>query len=73
MDKEENKSEITKLSTRGMEDTVLGKWDGYDITRIPKPTARNMKLYMDKINELTETVNRLTALLNQNKNEQRNI
>lgn len=72
MDKEENKSEITKLSTRGMEDTV-GKWDGYDITRIPKPTARNMKLYMDKINELTETVNRLTVLLNQNKNEQRNI
>ena len=32
-----------------------------------------MKLYMDKINELTETVNRLTVLLNQNKNEQRNI
>ncbi len=58
---EENKTEITKLSTWDIADTVV-KWDGYDQTTIPEPTARNMKLYMDKINELTEAVNKLTAL-----------
>jgi len=61
MTTEENKTEITKLSTWDMADTVV-KWEGYDQTTIPEPTARNMKLYMDKINELTEVVNKLTAL-----------
>lgn len=61
MTTEENKTEITKLSTWDMTDTVV-KWVGYDQTTIPEPTARNMKLYMDKINELTEVVNKLTAL-----------
>lgn len=56
-----DREEIEKLSTWDMADTV-GAWDGYDQTTIPEPTARNMKLYMDKINELTEAVNKLTAI-----------
>ena len=44
-----------------MADTVV-KWEEYKNTTLPEPTARNMKLYMDKINELTEAVNRLAAI-----------
>tara|TARA_R110002072_G_scaffold294952_1_gene465549 strand:+ start:67 stop:261 length:195 start_codon:yes stop_codon:yes gene_type:complete len=61
MANEENKTEITKLSTWDMADTVV-KWEEYKNTTLPEPTARNMKLYMDKINELTEAVNRLAAI-----------
>lgn len=58
----ENKTEITKLSTWDMADTHQHCGWCNDQTTIPEPTARNMKLYMDKINELTEAVNKLTAL-----------
>jgi hypothetical protein len=51
--------EIIELSVWDMPDTV-SKPDGWDRKTLPEATARNMKLYMDKINELVQTVNRLT-------------
>lgn len=54
-----NKTEISELSTWDMGDTVY-KQDGYDRKTLPEPTAENMLLYMNKINELVKRVNILT-------------
>lgn len=49
---------IKKLDTWDMSDTVYTQ-DGWDRVQMPEPTAKNMLLFMKKINELTETVNLL--------------
>jgi len=54
-------TEVKKLSTWDLPDTV-SKPDGYDRKTLPEATSENMMIYMDKINELTEVVNRLTEL-----------
>ena len=56
---EENKTEIRELSAWNMPDTV-SKPDGWDRKTLPEATADNMQIMMDKINELVQTVNRLT-------------
>ena len=56
---EENKTEIRELSAWNMPDTV-SKPDGWDRKTLPEATADNMQIIMDKINELVQTVNRLT-------------
>ena len=52
---------VKKLSTWDLPDTV-SKPDGYDRKTLPEATSENMMIYMNKINELTEVVNRLTEL-----------
>ena len=47
---------IKNLDTWNMNDTVCVQ-DGWDRKEMPEPTAKNMLLFMNKINELTETVN----------------
>lgn len=59
MIKEENKTEIRELSAWNMPDTV-SKPDGWDRKTLPEATADNMQIMMVKINELVQTVNRLT-------------
>lgn len=59
---EENKKRIEELSTWDMNDTVE-KYEGYDRISYPEPTAKNMMLFMNKINELTVEVNRLNKCL----------
>ena len=56
---EENKTEIRELSAWNMPDTV-SKPDGWDRKTLPEATADNMQIMMGKINELVQTVNRLT-------------
>ena len=51
--------EIKKLSTWDMPDTVK-KPDGYDLKSLPEATSDNMVVYMKKINELIEVINKLT-------------
>lgn len=54
---------IKKLDTWDMSDTVYVQ-DCWDRKEMPEPTAKNMLLFMNKINELSETVN---ILLEQNR------
>jgi hypothetical protein len=49
---------IKQLSTWDIGRTVEVR-DGYDSKSIPEACPENMKLLMDKINELTEVVNYL--------------
>lgn len=36
--------------------------DGYDMEQVPEPTSRNMKIFMEKINELTDKINELVEI-----------
>lgn len=38
------------------------KPDGYDRKTLPEPTAQNMLIYMNKINELVAVVNKLERM-----------
>jgi hypothetical protein len=60
---EKIKTEINKLRDWDLPDTVI-KWDGYDQKTMPEATSENMHIYMEKINELTEVVNKLIELNN---------
>ena len=62
MENTNESTKITELSTWEMSDTVY-KQDGYDRVTLPEPTAKNMMLYMDKINELISMVNELRECL----------
>ena len=57
----EEETGIKELSTWNLPHAV-SKPDGYNTTQIPEATSENMKIYMDKINDLTYAVNRLTKL-----------
>jgi hypothetical protein len=50
--------QIKKLSNWDLPDTVV-KPDGYERTTLPSPTAENMLIYLEKINELVSLVNQL--------------
>ena len=50
-------AEIKELNAWGMDEEYIP--DGYDMKSLPKPTAQNMEILMDKINELVEAVNEL--------------
>jgi len=50
--------EIKELDTWNMSDTVYTQ-DGWDRKELPEATAKNMALFMDKINELSKAVNLL--------------
>lgn len=52
---------IEELSTFDMETKYVP--DGYDMTQKVVSSDRNTEIMMDKINELTEQVNKLTNLL----------
>lgn len=52
---------IQTLSVWDLPDTVQ-KPDGYDSKTLPESTSENMMIYMNKINELVETVNLLAAI-----------
>ena len=58
MNNENDQNEIKELSTWDLPDTIM-KPDGYDTKTLPEPTAKNMFIYMNKINELVSVVNRL--------------
>ena len=58
MNNEIEQKEIKEISTWDLPDTVM-KPDGYDRKTLPEPTAQNMLIYMEKINELVAVVNRL--------------
>lgn len=53
--------EIKEISTWDLPDTVM-KPDGYDRKTLPEPTAKNMLIYMNKINELVAIVNKLERM-----------
>ncbi len=50
--------EIKELSTWDLPDRVI-KTNGYDREKLPEPTAQNMLIYMNKINELIAAVNKI--------------
>lgn len=53
--------EIEEISTFNMPNTKQVR-DGYDWKSVPEPTPENMELMMDKINELTKTINQLMRI-----------
>lgn len=59
MTTKENKTEIRELSAWNMPDKV-SKPDGCYRKTLPEATADNMQIMMYKINELVQTVNKLT-------------
>ena len=50
---------IAKLDTWDLPDTKRIP-NGYDETSIPEATPKNMLIFMNKINELTDKVNKLS-------------
>ena len=52
-------AKIKELSIYDIPDTV-SKPDGYYRKEVPEATADNMEVLLDKINELTNAVNKLT-------------
>lgn len=61
MNNEIEQKEIKEISTGDLPDTVM-KPDGYDRKTLPEPTAENMLIYMNKINELVAVVNKLERM-----------
>jgi len=59
----ENKNDLRIQGLTGWDfpDTVR-KWVDYDTKSVPEATTNNMVVMMDKINELVETVNKLTEV-----------
>ena len=51
---------IKELSTWDMGDTVH-TYSGYDRVEMPEPTAKNMKLFMEKINELDSSYTNMVS------------
>ncbi|MGK0447553.1 MAG: hypothetical protein ACJA2M_001330 [Polaribacter sp.] len=56
-----NKEGIKEICAWNYSDTCV-KYDGYDRVTMLEPTAKNMHRLMEKINELTKQVNKLTDL-----------
>lgn len=61
MNNEIEQNEIKEISTWDLPDTVM-KLDDYNRKTLPKPTAQNMLIYMNKINELVAVVNKLERM-----------
>jgi hypothetical protein len=61
MNNEIEQKEIKEISTWDLPDTVI-KPDSYDRKTLPEPTAQNMLIYMNKINELVAVVNKLERM-----------
>ena len=61
MNNENEKGQIKELSTWNLPD-VVSKSSGWVGEKFPEPTASNMLIYMNKINELVEAVNRLERI-----------
>ena len=61
MNNENDQNEIKELSNWDLPDTIM-KPDGYGTKTLPEPTAQNMLIYMNKINELVSVVNRLERM-----------
>jgi hypothetical protein len=59
METRAEKDRIKELSIYDIPDTV-SKPDGYCRKEVPEATADNMEVLLDKINELTKAVNKLT-------------
>jgi hypothetical protein len=57
MKEKPKEKQIKKLSTWDLHTVV--KPDGYELTTLPSPTAENMLIYLEKINELVSLVNQL--------------
>jgi hypothetical protein len=57
MKEKPKEKQIKKLSTWDLHTVV--KLDGYELTTLPSPTAENMLIYLEKINELVSLVNQL--------------
>ena len=57
----EEETGIKKLDSWDLPNTVKTD-DGWESKTIPEATAKNMQIYMDKINELTDAVNSLTRM-----------
>lgn len=61
MKTEIEQKEIKEISTWDLPDTVMkNDWDGRKT--LPEPTAENMLIYMNKINELVAVVNKLERM-----------
>ena len=56
-----NKEEIKEICAWNYSDTCV-TYDRYDRVTMLKPTATNMHRLVEKINELTKQVNKLTDL-----------
>ncbi|MFA5234156.1 MAG: hypothetical protein WC390_07135 [Sulfurimonas sp.] len=61
MKNEIEQKEIKEINAWDLPDTVT-KPDGYDRKTLPEPTAQNMLIYMNKINELIAVVNKLERM-----------